>query len=360
MKVIMASGISGGHLFPAIAVADEMRKKDKDCRILLVTGRKELAERILNNEKFPFVLLPAFPKLKGRNLLLFAFRFFQDFALSFRLLRKERPDAVVGFGGTLTGPVLLCAWLCGISTVIHEQNVVPGRTNRVLARFAGRIALSFENTKELFGRKRKSVFTGNPIRGSLRIVNKDDAAANFGFKPDNFTLFVMGGSQGAHSLNRAVTGIIEKFRRDLREKLQIVHITGETDYKMVQDKYRRLNVKSRVYAFMEEIDSAYSASDLVISRAGASAIYEINFLGKPTILIPYPFAKAHQVENARFIAERNMAVLVEDNEELPDRLHGKIMDFYNSRKLMRRFSDTQKLQPDAAKNMVNLILEAAR
>ena len=359
MKVMMVSGISGGHLFPAIAVADEMRRKDKDFRILLVTGRKKLAARILNNEKFPFVLLPAFPKLKAGNLLLFVFRFFQDFALSFSLLRKEEPDVVVGFGGTLTGPVLLCAWLRGIPTIIHEQNVTPGRTNCVLGRVAGRIALSFQNTRELFSRKDKTVFTGNPIRGSLRIVDRDDAAANFGFKPDNFTLFIMGGSQGAHSLNKAVMSIVEKFRQDLRRELQIVHITGETDYKMVQDEYRRLNVKSRVYAFMEEIDSAYSASDLVISRAGASAIYEINFLGKPAILIPYPFAKAHQLENARFMAERNMAVLIEDNDELPDRLRKKIMDFYNNRKLMERFKDTQKLQPDAARNMVNLILETA-
>jgi len=343
-------------LFPAIAVARELKKIDKNCQVILVTGKKSVAVRILKNEDFLFFLLPPLPRPTLANFISFLIRLSQAAIRSLIALRRVRPNAVVGFGGLLSAPVLLWARLLRIPTIIHEQNVMPGRANTFLSKIVDAIAVSFDETLKVFKEKEKIIFTGNPIRSSLNVIKKEEALKEFSFNPEGFNLFVMGGSQGAHSINRAVVGAFEKFKPDQRRIFQIIHITGETDCRIVQDRYEGLDLNSRVYSFMEKIDSAYSVADLIISRAGASAISEINSLGKAAILVPYPHARSHQVSNARYMAKRNMAVLLNDDEDLPQTLYDKILNFYNNRSALKAFTQTQKLEGNAARNMVNLIV----
>lgn len=345
MRVVIASSISGGHLFPAIAFAAELKRKDENCRILLVTGKRKVSIRILKNEGFPFILLQ--PTLV---------KFFQNLVQSCIILKREKPQAVVGFGGLLSVPVLLCARLFGIPSIVHEQNVVPGRANLMLSKFADAIAISFQKSRSFFRDKEKIVFTGNPIRSSLKAMDKNGALKGFGFILERFTLFVMGGSQGSHSINQAVVDVFQRLKPEEHQGFQVIHIAGEKDCEMVQARYKALNLNSKVYSFMDKIDAAYAASDLIISRAGASAIFEINSLGKAAILIPYPYARSHQLENARYMSERNMAVLLKDDKDLSQGLYNKISDFYNNREQIQRFSKIQKLETNAARNMVDLIM----
>jgi len=357
VKIVIASSISGGHLFPAIALAGELKKADPSSRILFISGEKKVAERILNHEDYPFILLEAFPKTSILNLAFVIVRFLKNIKRSFSILKSEKPDAVVGFGGLASAPVLLASRMLGIPSVIHEQNMVFGRTNMILAHLSDKVAISFKETRDSIKLKSKVVYTGNPIRSYLGSSRRDEAIKGLGFDPGNFTLFVMGGSQGAHSINRAVIKFFEMLTPDVRKTFQAVHIAGDSDCKMVLDKYKTLGVTSRVFSFMEKIDSAYSASDLIVSRAGASAIFEINSLGKAAVLVPYPHARLHQAENAAYLAKRNMAVLVNDDEALPERLHQKIMNFYNDKEKTQAFTETQKLERNAARNMVNLIMK---
>jgi UDP-N-acetylglucosamine--N-acetylmuramyl-(pentapeptide) pyrophosphoryl-undecaprenol N-acetylglucosamine transferase len=356
VKIIMASDISGGHLFPAIAVAEELKARDRDAHILFVTGSREVAARIMNNENFPFILLPAFPKPRPVNYLALAFRLFQNFILSFIVLRKERPDIVVGFGGLLSVPMVVCAWLLGIPILIHEQNVTPGRANAFLSRFARRVAISFEESGSFFEMKDKLIFTGNPIRPSLRPIAQNKALGHFSLQPGRFTLFVMGGSQGAHSVNDAVLGMFEGLSPEERRGFQVIHIAGDADRKRIEEEYRKLKIDCKVYSFMDRIDSAYSASDLIISRAGASAISEITFLKKASILIPYPFARSHQMRNALYMAEHNRALVLEDDEGLAGRLKERIIGFHKDRSRLGGFSLAPEAKRSAASKVSELIL----
>jgi UDP-N-acetylglucosamine--N-acetylmuramyl-(pentapeptide) pyrophosphoryl-undecaprenol N-acetylglucosamine transferase len=355
VKILITSSISGGHLFPAIAVAQELKKRDENCRILFVTGNRNVAMRIVGQEGFSFVALPPFFKPTIITVIPLVIRFLENVIRSLAIVRRERPDVVVGFGGLLSGPVMLCACVLRIPTVIHEQNIVPGRTNRVLGRWVEAIAVSFKESIPYFRSENKSMVTGNPIRRTLAAVKREDAVKGFGFIPGHFTLFVMGGSQGAHSVNQAVVRVFERFAPQERRQFQVVHITGEQDQAMVQERYKRLDLTAKVYSFMEHIDAAYAASDLIISRAGASAISEIAFLGKNAVLIPYPYARSHQLNNARYMAERNSAVVLEDNDDLPGCLYAEIQKFYNDKDYQQQFSHPSQYRNDAAEGVAELI-----
>ena len=357
MKIIITTGISGGHLFPALAVAEELMRAGRDCHILFVTGRKSVAVRILKREKFPFMLLEPFPRPGGLRYIIIVVRFFQNLISSLLILGREKPDVVLGFGGLISAPVILCARIFGIPVVIHEQNVIPGRTNLMLGALADKIAISFDETRKFIKNSSKTVFTGNPIRTALKGAGKTESLKEFGFEEGGFILFVMGGSQGAHSINQAAVKVFEKLTPATRSRFQVIHITGEKDRSAIQDRYRDLGVASKVYSFMDDIKAAYSASDLVVSRAGASVLIEINFLRKASILIPYPYARSHQMANAAYMVDRDMAVMIEDDDRLSQRLYESIMDFYNDRTREIRFLKTEKLESNGAKNMVNLLLK---
>jgi UDP-N-acetylglucosamine--N-acetylmuramyl-(pentapeptide) pyrophosphoryl-undecaprenol N-acetylglucosamine transferase len=244
----------------------------------------------------------------------------RGFFRSRSLLKKVRPALVVGFGGYVSFPVLLAAKSMRVRTALHEQNVVPGRANRVLARFTDAVALSHEESRVYFDRSTRLRVTGNPIRSSIEKNLRLEALEFFGFSSDKKTLLVLGGSQGAESVNRLFLAGLSFLDRTFKKKIQVLHLCGRMDPVDSEEICRRREVHARAFSFFDRMDLAYGAADLCLGRAGATFLAEIEAKGIPAILVPYPFADGHQRENARVFSDRGLAVIAEQKELTPERL----------------------------------------
>lgn len=354
MRVLVVTGASGGHIFPALSFLDTLKDKHENIDTLLVVPKRAREVRIpLDSYIVKYISIsPVKLSFNFRNFVAIL-RLFKGSLESIFIMFGYRPDIVVGFGAIDCVPLLLLAWIFRVKTIIHEQNVLPGRANRLLARFTDRIAISFEETKEYFSDfKKKIVLTGNPLRRELKMIDKVNALSFFGLKEDKLTILVMGGSQGSQRINAGFLKAISVLRDT--SKLQAIHITGIKDYELIKDGYKDLNVDSRVFGFLNAMQYAYSACDLVISRAGATSIAEIIFFGLPAILIPYPYAYKHQLNNARALERKGCAFIIKDEELdkniLMDRIE-LLMDNPEKLKSMHS-SDTHMLIQNASEILV--------
>ena len=325
MRVLTVAGSSGGHIFPALSFLDELKEKHKDIELLLVLPKRSIEKQFIPKDIFQvkYILTPKASLRPGA-----IFKYLLGSAQSLEILLKFKPDVVVGFGSSDSLPLVLLAWLFRIKTLIHEQNVVPGRANKILAKLVDEVAVSFAQTSEYLNISPKRItVTGNPIRKDLVKLDKKEALKFFGL-PDKFTLLVMGGSQGSHRINLAFLNVLSGLGKGF--DFQVIHIAGISDVELVKKGYENLNIEAKVFTFLPQINYAYSASDLVISRSGASAIYELMFFEKPAILIPYPFAYDHQLKNAQVLEKTGAAYIVKDSELdysiLKDTLRGLFTD----------------------------------
>lgn len=362
MKVIIAAGGSGGHIFPAVALARCLEKRDAGTDMLFVGSRKELDRRIFEKEKFNYRLISQnkMPYGISFKIVPFAVKLFADIVRSFSIILSFRPDVVVGFGGYVSWPVTLCAYILGIRRVIHEQNVVPGRANRALFNFADSIALSFERSSAFLGKSgRKAVVTGNPIRDSVFKNDREAGIRRFGLFADKFTILVIGGSQGARSINETFVRAVSGLDPENKKSIQIIHITGIKDYEEVSKAYEGTGIETRTHSFIDRIEDAYSASDLIVTRSGASAIFEIAFFGRPMVLVPYPFAHSHQAENARVFSDGGAAVVVEEKGMTAESFRETISGLIGDRsKLGAMASSAKKLSvPDAADALADIVMK---
>jgi UDP-N-acetylglucosamine--N-acetylmuramyl-(pentapeptide) pyrophosphoryl-undecaprenol N-acetylglucosamine transferase len=314
-KILIAAGGSGGHIFPAIALGRSLSTLDKSADILYIGSDKALDRRMFEKEGVHFKALSANKlsyKISPGTVVVFL-RLAADIFRALSIVLSYKPDVVVGFGGYISFPVIFAAGLLGVPTIVHEQNVVPGRANKVLFKFAKRIALSFEETRGAAGGYAgKCVLTGNPIRSELSISDRSYGMKRFGLDGDKFTILVIGGSQGAAFLNRTFVGALSLMDLESRRAIQGIHITGVKDYEWALKAYKDLGIDFRVHTFIDRIEEAYGSADLVVTRSGASAIFELALLRKPMILIPYPFAMSHQLDNARVFARSGAALLAEE------------------------------------------------
>ena len=292
-------------------MAEALREKDPGSTIVFVGSRKGLESRFVGREGYELRTIEA-AALMGKGLggkLAGLMAIPRGLGQSCRLLRSVRPDIVLGVGGYASGAVVLTAWAMGYKTAIHEQNSFPGLSNRILGRFVDRIFISFENSAARFPRQ-KTVLTGNPVRKGLR---RGPPAAPRPEKGE-FTLFIFGGSQGAHRLNQAMEESLPHFR-GMKAKMRIIHQTGDRDYEFVRKFYEREGVAAEVHRFIHEMDQAYEAADLILCRAGATTLFELMGMGKPAILVPYPYAaNDHQTLNARALVDAGAALRVADAE----------------------------------------------
>lgn len=361
MKILIAAGGSGGHIFPAVALAEELRLKDPSADILFVGSDKALDRRIFKKEGFKYYLLSAnkLPYKVSFNTLLFLLQLLIDIFKSLMIVMRYKPEAIVGFGGYVSAPVIAAAYILRVPRMVHEQNAVPGRANAILFRFVDRIAVSFEETKGNLGAYvNKAVFTGNPIRASLL---KDDKAGNIkklGLDLQKFTILVIGGSQGAHNLNRAFLKSLSQMNEDTRRSLQIIHITGVADYGWANAAYEKLSVEYRVHSFLDRIEEAYSASDLIVTRSGASAIFEIAYFGRPMILIPYPFALSHQSENARIFSAKGAAIEIDEKDLSSDLMKDRIEGLLKDRNKLSEIGESARRMsvPDSSAFLAQMVL----
>ena len=363
MKVVIAAGGSGGHIFPAVALARRLEKKGRGANILFVGSRKELDRRIFEKEKFDHRLISGNKMPYGVSLKMvpFAFMLFADVLRALSILFSFRPDVVVGFGGYVSWPVTISAFLLGIPRVVHEQNVVPGRANKILFKIADSIALSFDRSTDLLGGNgHKAVVTGNPIRDSMFKDDKASGIRRFGLSSDKFTILVIGGSQGARSLNRTFVNALSGLDMEKKKRIQVIHITGIKDYDEVSRAYEETGLENRTHSFIDRIEDAYSASDLVVTRSGASAIFEIAFFGRPMVLVPYPYAMSHQTENARVFADNGAAVMFDEKKMDVESFRNTISALVDDRRRLDVMASSAKSLgvPGAADALANLVIKA--
>ena len=321
MRILLAGGGTGGHIYPALAIADAIKRRKPAAEFRFVGTGHGLEATLVPHSGYELDLI----HLYGFQRRLSARNFKNIFLLGKslldvrRILRRFQPDVVIGTGGYVCGPVLLMAARTGIPTMIQEQNAFPGVTNRILSRVVDVVALGYEEAAEKFASSRaKLVTTGNPVRQDLRVEGREAASHRFGFRPDILTVLITGGSQGARSINQAALSLHRRYagRRDI----QLLHVTGQTDH---ADVVRTLvneglpvddPAQGRiVLSYLHEMPAALSMTDVAISRAGAIGLAELTLLGIPSILAPYPYASEnHQEINARALADRGAAMVIKD------------------------------------------------
>jgi UDP-N-acetylglucosamine--N-acetylmuramyl-(pentapeptide) pyrophosphoryl-undecaprenol N-acetylglucosamine transferase len=329
IKVVFAGGKTGGHIFPAIAMATEFKKRFPQSQLVFVGTKEGLEKSIV--PRYGFKLL--FIKTKGlsrrsylSNLLLW-FYLSKSFYQALRILNRERPNLVVGTGGYVSFPVVLLASLKDIPTLIQEQNSFPGISTRFLAHFVDKVCLSYSESVKYFSGRKKLKVIGNPIREDLVCAERNQALRKFGLDVGKKTIFVFGGSQGAHTINHVFLQCLDL----LKLEWQILWQTGEADFPEISQKVKEKKIASVVYPFIQDMGSAYAASDLIISRAGALALAEITACGKPSILIPFPFATAdHQRHNAQALQKKGAATVILqkdlDEEVLAEKIGSLLSD----------------------------------
>lgn len=347
MRVIMAGGGTGGHLFPGLAVAEEFRQRDAMTEILFVGTKIGIEARAVPAAGFPLETLPV-RGLKGRGLrglIQAAYGIPAGFFRSRGIIRQFHPDCAIGLGGYASGPFLLAAKTQGIRSAVMEQNLRPGLTNKILGKMVDCVFTAFDTTAGYFPGVRV-VETGNPVRWQKLPQVKKDA---------KFTVLIFGGSQGARHINQCVVEMLKSLQ-DLDAEIRIVHQTGEADLKWVKAAYAALPFEAEVIPFIDKMDEAYARADLVICRAGAATIAELTVFGKPAILIPYPYAAYdHQRLHAEALRDRGAAEMILDRQLEGGKLAARVRGLYQDRtRLAAMARAAERLgRPDAAKKIVD-------
>ncbi len=317
-RIIFAGGGTGGHLFPAIAIADRIKQLLEDkmaVKILFVGTKRGLEYRMREDLGYPLHTINMRGIIRGITLLNLLVPFVVMMALikSANLLKSFRPDVVIGTGGYVCYPVLRVAAFKGITTLLQEQNSYPGVATRQLAGRARKIYLGFEKAREYLRTNAEIIVTGNPVRTTIAEGDRKKALEHFGLSADRKTILILGGSQGARSVNNAVLRSLDKEK--LNQGAQLLWQTGRRDYKEVEEKAAEKTSNCALFPFAHQMEQVYAAADLVVARAGALSLAEITACGLPAILIPYPHAAGdHQKKNAEDYVARGMAHMIEEKD----------------------------------------------
>jgi len=358
LNILFAGGGTGGHLFPALAIAEEIRLLRPDAKILFVGTKKKIEARIVPEKGYDFrtIWISGFRRGMHMSNMAFPLKVVVSLAQSYLIMKTFRPDVAVGTGGYVSGPVLYLASLMGIPTVIHESNSYPGVTTKLLAARATKVFIAFEATHRWLERHDNVELVGNPTRSELSHARRDEAARFFHLSPDRKTLLVFGGSLGAASINRAVHACAQ----DLVDKgIQIIWQTGQGEY----ERYRTRMYGTSVWVspFIDRMDFAYAACDLVVSRAGATTLAEVTRLGKPAILIPYPHAaEDHQRRNAQTLRDAGAALVIDD-DDVERKLKDAIVQLLFDERALKSMAERSRMlgRPDAANEIARKIVALA-
>jgi UDP-N-acetylglucosamine--N-acetylmuramyl-(pentapeptide) pyrophosphoryl-undecaprenol N-acetylglucosamine transferase len=363
MKILIAGGGTGGHVYPGIAVAEELRRLRPDCEVLFVGGRRGLEAVAVPEAGFRirFILTRGFPRRAWWRWPLAALQNAVGLLQALAIVGAERPDAVLGTGGYVSGPVALAAWIFRRPLLLQEQNSIPGVTNRWLARIADEVHLSFVEARSYFTRKDHLKVSGNPIRAHVLSGDRASAYAEFGLAPGRPTLFVFGGSRGAHRINEVALEAMRKLKG--RVDVQWILQTGREDFERVRGIVEAEDLPARVTPFLNRIHQAYAAADLVVCRSGAMTLAEIAACGTPAILIPYPFAAHdHQVVNASNLVDRGAAAMILERDLSGERLAKEIAHWLSDRQGLSQMSSNARrfARPDAAEKIARSLMQWAQ
>jgi UDP-N-acetylglucosamine--N-acetylmuramyl-(pentapeptide) pyrophosphoryl-undecaprenol N-acetylglucosamine transferase len=356
--LMVAGGGTGGHIYPAIAIAREYLARDEARGVVFVGTEKGLEKTIVPKAGFPleFIDVGGLKGKGGLDLIRNVVRVPKGFTQAWKLIGKHKPSVVLGVGGYSSGPVLLAAKLRGVPTIVHEANAFPGLANRALARIVTTVAVAFAEAGPRMKRK-DAVVTGNPIRKEFFETNRQPPTAN------RQRLVLFGGSQGSRILNDTMTGAL-LFLARMKDTLEIVHQTGPHELEKVQSAYRASAfANARVVPYLDPIVDEIAAADVVVCRAGAMTIGELAAIGRGAILVPFAAAtNNHQELNARVVERAGGAVVITENELSPERLAGAITEILADPQRAARMGAVAKTlaMPDATKTIVDLVEKIQR
>ena len=352
-KLVIAGGGTGGHLFPGIAIAQEFMSRNPQNTVLFVSTGNDFEKKALSRAGFRLQEIAA-GGIKGLGRwrqIKSMIRIPKGILESMRILKNYKPDMVLGVGSYAAGPVVMAAWLLGKKIVLHEQNILPGITNRLLSRFADRIYLSFEETGTKFDR-RKVKITGNPVREDILVCREGEPGKVSEHKRP-FKVVIIGGSQGAHGINMAMIEALKSLSG--KDRYCFIHQTGSADEENVKSAYKKHGLSNRVQAFFQDMGRLYQQADLVICRAGATTVAEVTALGKSVIFIPFPFAADnHQVLNARLLARDGAAEMILQKDLSGSLLARKIEHYAHNLDVLGRMARRARNlgRPHAARDIV--------
>lgn len=355
MRVLIAGGGTGGHLFPGIALAEEVCTRHHKNEVVFVGTDRGLEAKVVPAAGYTLETIPA-RGLKGMGpirLLKALFTLPLSFIVSWRILRKYRPDVVVGVGGYSSGPVVLAAWLQRIPTAVQEQNALPGMTNKILGRFVKAVFLAFEEAKRFFPGAQVYVI-GNPIRRKLMDNYLRSKVAH-----ERFTVLVFGGSLGAKGINARMTEALDHLG-ELKDQLHFVHQTGKNDLEAVRKGYADKGFSAEVVEFIDDMSAAYAKADLVVCRAGATTLAELTVCKKASILIPFPYATDnHQEVNAAAMVSSGAALMFREAELTGQKLGEEIRTLKASPERLKRMEKQAGLlgRPEAAKELADVLVD---
>ena len=355
MKVLIAGGGTGGHVYPGIAVAEEIRRTRKGSEAVFVGTQRGLEATAVPEAGFRLrtIWTRGFPRRAWWRWPLVLITNVIGVFQAFVVVATEKPDVVLGTGGYVSGPVALAARILNRPLVLQEQNSIPGISNRWLARIADEVHLSFVEARSYFSRRDHLRVTGNPIRAYILSGDRSQALDEFGLVHGRPTVFVFGGSLGAHRINMAALDAMRRLKG--RVDVQFILQTGREDFDSVQAAVTEEQVPAKVLPFLRRIHMAYAAADLVVCRSGAMTLAEIAACGCPAILIPYPHAaNDHQLVNASNLVDRGAAALILDRELTGERLANEIAHWLSDRQALSRMSANARTfaRPDAAERIV--------
>ncbi|GAB6282087.1 MAG: undecaprenyldiphospho-muramoylpentapeptide beta-N-acetylglucosaminyltransferase [Ignavibacterium sp.] len=368
-KFLFAGGGTAGHLFPLLAVAEKILELKPESDLLFIGTKEKIEGRIVPQlgYKFNSIWIKGFSRKMNLDNLLFPLKLIVSVIQSIGINMKFKPKVAIGGGGYVAGPAIFGASVMGAKILLIEQNSYPGITTRLLEKYADEIHLSYEDSKKYFRKKNKLFITGNPIRLKQQFIDKKEASKYFGLDSEKKTLLIIGGSLGAKSINEAIANSLLKLNEN---DIQIIWQTGNKYF----EQYKNMkNELSFVSPFIDKMDLAYSASDLLIARAGATTIAEITSLGIASILVPSPnVAENHQYYNAKSLEENNAAVMIKDNElwessgiAIPsgkNKLYETVLSLINNEEKLNQLKNNAKKfgKPDAAEIIAKRAIDLAK
>ncbi|PKN84966.1 MAG: undecaprenyldiphospho-muramoylpentapeptide beta-N-acetylglucosaminyltransferase [Deltaproteobacteria bacterium HGW-Deltaproteobacteria-1] len=357
VRIVIAGGGTGGHLFPGIAVAEEFLRRDPHNGVLFIGTKRGIEHRLLGPLGYELKEIEV-EGLMGRGLKALVkgvYAIPNSMLQSRKILKAFGPDVVIGVGGYASGPAVMAACLMRIPTAVAEQNALAGNTNRILGRFVDKIFVTYEQSKNQFSAG-KVMVTGNPVRAAFA-----DRLGKAIRKTSGRQILIFGGSQGAAAINKAVVAMLPLLQK-MKDSLKIVHQTGERDLEMVKKAYEQYGLDARVSPFIQDMMSAYESSDLIICRAGATSLAEITAAGRASILIPFPWAaNDHQTLNARAMVEVGAAAMIKESELTPGKLFALVQSLLADDRKLRDMEDRSRKSGrlDAAAKIVDACLQLA-
>ena len=339
IRVLIAAGGTGGHLYPGIAIAEEWMRMHPDSKVVFVGTPRGPEQKAVPAAGFELRTIAArgLPRRPGLGWIQAAYGLAKSLVQTFRLIVELKPHVVVGTGSYVSAPAVLIARMFGIPVILQEQNSIPGATNRWLNLVANEVHISYLESRGYFRRKNNLRVSGNPIRRSLLQQDRGSAYETFGLDPEKKTLFVFGGSRGAQSINRATEGALPLLKH--LGRLQLIWQTGKDDFEAIRQRITPAPIPMRLFPYLESIEKAYAIADIAVCRAGAMTIAELTACGVAAILVPYPHAtRDHQTHNARGLLDRDAALVIADHELTPEVLAGKIESLVRDEPRLRRLA----------------------